>query len=79
MSLQQAPQRQAQNSAAVYLTAPQTKARYGGISDMTLWRWLTDPDLGFPQPLVINRRRLFSLEELEDFDQRHLARVTEAA
>ena len=23
--------------------------RYGGISDMTLWRWLTDEQLGFPR------------------------------
>lgn len=29
----------------------------GGISDMSLWRWLKDPDLGFPRPVVISRRR----------------------
>lgn len=29
----------------------------GGISDMSLWRWLNDPDLGFPKPIVIQRRR----------------------
>ena len=29
----------------------------GGISDMSLWRWLNDPKLSFPQPIVIQRRR----------------------
>jgi predicted DNA-binding transcriptional regulator AlpA len=29
----------------------------GGVSDMTLWRWLNDPDLGFPKPIYIARRR----------------------
>lgn len=29
----------------------------GGISDMTLWRWLGHPDLDFPPPIYISRRR----------------------
>lgn len=29
----------------------------GGISDMSLWRWLNDPALAFPRPVVISRRR----------------------
>lgn len=29
----------------------------GGISDMSLWRWLNDPELRFPKPLYIGRRR----------------------
>lgn len=29
----------------------------GGISDMTLWRWLNDPEMGFPRPIYIARRR----------------------
>jgi len=31
----------------------------GGISDMTLWRYLNDEALNFPQPIYINRRRLW--------------------
>lgn len=42
-----------------YLTANQVRARFGGISDMSLWRWLNDPKLGFPQPTYINKRRFF--------------------
>lgn len=29
----------------------------GGISDMCLWRWLSDPKLNFPQPIYIKTRR----------------------
>ena len=29
----------------------------GGVSDMSLWRWLNDPDLGFPRPIKIGNRR----------------------
>ena len=29
----------------------------GGISDMSLWRWLHDPELNFPKPIYIARRR----------------------
>ena len=29
----------------------------GGISKMTLWRWLADPALEFPRPAFIGNRR----------------------
>lgn len=29
----------------------------GGVSDMTLWRWLNDPALDFPKPIYIGTRR----------------------
>lgn len=29
----------------------------GGVSDMTLWRWLKSNDLDFPQPTYIGKRR----------------------
>jgi predicted DNA-binding transcriptional regulator AlpA len=41
----------------IYLNAMQVRARYGGISDMPLWRWLHDKELGFPKPTRINRLR----------------------
>ena len=62
----------------VYLTAPQVRARYGGISDMTLWRWLADPKLSFPRPVIINQRRYFPTKRLDDFDQRQAAISTTA-
>jgi predicted DNA-binding transcriptional regulator AlpA len=36
----------------------------GGVSDMTLWRWLNDPTMCFPQPIYIARRRFWKEAEL---------------
>ena len=33
----------------IYLNAAQVRTRYGGVSDMALWRWLHDEDLKFPK------------------------------
>jgi predicted DNA-binding transcriptional regulator AlpA len=29
----------------------------GGVSDMTVWRWINHPEMGFPRPIYISRRR----------------------
>ena len=39
------------------ISASAVRTLCGGISDMSLWRWLNDPVLGFPQPIYIQRRR----------------------
>lgn len=39
----------------------------GGISDMTLWRWLDDDALGFPRPIYIARRRYWREVEVIDW------------
>ena len=36
----------------------------GGISDMTLWRWLNDPDMAFPSPIYLGKRRYWREAEL---------------
>jgi predicted DNA-binding transcriptional regulator AlpA len=36
----------------------------GDISDMTLWRWLDNPELNFPRPIYIGRRRYFREAEI---------------
>lgn len=54
----------------VYLTASQVRERYGDIADMTLWRWLRDPDLGFPQPEYRRRRRYWLAADLDAYDAR---------
>lgn len=36
----------------------------GGISDMSLWRWLHTPALNFPKPIVIARRRYWPEAEV---------------
>lgn len=52
----------------LFISSRQLKARYGGVSNMTLWRWQRDESLGFPQPLVINGRRLWRLDALEAWE-----------
>ncbi len=61
------------------LTATQVRQLIGGISDMTLWRWMHDERVGFPQPVVINRRRYFRASEIEAFQERNAARPQGAA
>lgn len=52
----------------IFLTAAQTRARYGNASDMWIWRRLHDQS-GFPKPMTINRRRLWKLSELEAWER----------
>jgi hypothetical protein len=53
----------------LYLNAAQVRRRYGGASDMALWRWLHDAKLGFPQPFRINGRRFWKETELTAWEQ----------
>lgn len=38
------------------LTAATVRELCGGVTDMTLWRWVQRADLDFPKPLKIGRR-----------------------
>jgi predicted DNA-binding transcriptional regulator AlpA len=40
-------------------------------------RWLDDPDLGFPQPIYINRRRFWDLAEIESWERNRARAKTE--
>lgn len=53
----------------IYLTAKQVKARYGGLSDMSLWRWLRDAKSEFPSPIMAGRKRLWLLRDLEKWER----------
>ena len=57
------------------LTARQVRARFGGISDMSLHRWLHNEAMGFPKPIVIQRRRYFRLDQIEYFEELRTARA----
>jgi predicted DNA-binding transcriptional regulator AlpA len=39
------------------LTSAQVRQHFGGISEMTLWRWTRD--IGFPKPDKVIQRRKF--------------------
>jgi len=51
-----------------FLTARQTWERYG-VTQMTLWRWLRNEAMNFPQPVYFGRFRYFRLSELEAWEQ----------
>jgi hypothetical protein len=48
----------------IFLDARAVRRRYGGRSDMALWRWIRDPDLGFPSPIYIQKIRYWRLADL---------------
>jgi predicted DNA-binding transcriptional regulator AlpA len=60
-----------------FLTAAQVRRRYGDASDMWIWRRLHD-DSGFPKPMVIGRRRLWSLTALTAWEGRAGAEAVSA-
>ena len=57
-----------------YMNAGQVRARYGAISDMTLWRWLRDQQLAFPQPIYMRGRRLWPEDSLSLWEENYVAR-----
>ena len=65
----QDPPRPSVDASTVFLNAAQVRRRYGGISEMALWRWLRDEDLGFPQPIRINGRRLWEARRLTAWER----------
>ena len=43
----------------------------GNVSEVSIWRWLNDPDLDFPQPIYIARRRYWrEVDVIEWLDAR---------
>jgi len=53
------------------LPAPEARDYVGGISAMTEWRFERDPDLGWPVPVRIKRRKYYRVSELDAFLERH--------
>jgi predicted DNA-binding transcriptional regulator AlpA len=46
-----------------------------GISAMTLWRWDRDPELGFPPPVKIRKRKFRHRSAIEEFKRQLLQRA----
>jgi predicted DNA-binding transcriptional regulator AlpA len=61
-----------------YSTAKQVRERYGGRSDMWIYRRLAE-DPNFPRPFTIKKLRLFDDDELDAYDARMKARSTSNA
>lgn len=60
-----------------YVLRKAVRARFGDCSTMTIWRWEHDEDLGFPQPIMINGRAYYDLDEIEAFERRQIAKSLE--
>ena len=58
---------QAPTPQQIFLIGPQVQARYQR-SHVSIWRWVRDPALGFPQPLQINRLNYLRLADLETWE-----------
>jgi len=56
-----------------HITSKALRERYGNISEMTLWRWERDPNLGLPKPQVINKRKYYDLDEIEAWERKRAA------
>lgn len=59
-----------------FLTGPQVQARYQR-SHVTLWRWIRDHEMRFPQPLKINRLNYWRLADLERWENAQAEKTAE--
>lgn len=57
----------------VFLTMDKVCNRYGGVNSVTIKRWSRDPELEFPQPLIVGRRWYFKLKEIEEWEEKRRA------
>jgi len=62
-------------SESVFINANQVRARYGGVSHMTLLRWM-DAE-GFPAATYFGRKRFWKLEQLESWERERAARSSQ--
>jgi predicted DNA-binding transcriptional regulator AlpA len=60
-----------------FIPDPEVRKRYGGISEMTLWRWERDPKLRFPAAIRIHNRKYRDESQLIEWERSRAAeRVT---
>lgn len=58
---------EAKQGHKTFVTGPQVQERYQK-SSVTIWRWIKDPELGFPHPIRINRLNYWRLSDLEQWE-----------
>jgi len=61
------------DAGSICLTTTQVRQRYGGVSEMTIWRWRRDPELNFPQSKPIRKRHYWRVSDLDAWDQQRAA------
>ena len=55
------------NNEARLIQASVVRDLCGGVSDMSLWRWLHNPAMNFPQPRYIAQRRYWRETDVLDW------------
>jgi hypothetical protein len=55
-----------------FLPTRKVEERYD-VCDRTVDRWVADPKMEFPQPIVINNRRYFSEPQLVVWERKRIA------
>lgn len=58
-----------QHQSTVYLSRTQVRQRYGGVTRVTIYRWVKNETLGFPKPITISTRDYWALSDLEAFER----------
>ena len=66
------------SSTEVYLTGPQLRARYS-VSEMTVHRWMRDPNIKFPKPMKVNSRNFWKLADIEHWERARTRKSRSAA
>lgn len=61
------------SSGKQYIVRRNLRARFGNISEMTLWRWEHDKRLAFPRAIAINGRKYYDLAEIEEWERTRTA------
>ena len=56
-----------------FLPGPRVVARYG-VSDMTIYRWIRDERMQFPQPHYFGRLRFWKLSDLMSWELQRASR-----
>ena len=59
-----------QDDDDTFLPVAKVRARYGGVSDMWLWRKLHGKDSDFPKPVYMGKRRFWRLGDLRAYERR---------
>ena len=59
------------------ISVADVRTMFGGVSDMTLWRWLKDANLEFPEPIYVQRRRFWHEAELIDWIRIQPSQITD--
>jgi predicted DNA-binding transcriptional regulator AlpA len=56
------------------VTSREVRRMFGGVSEMTLWRWMRSESVQFPKPITISGKNYWYLGDLRRFRERCASR-----